>query len=138
MLCNSVSLFHAFLQFGAQQKGMVIKMKRLKIILSIALTLSLFVCSICPCSAFVEVLDNDILSFERAGGSDELQPLMATGCNSYNHYEVTSRWGNGYPKTIQVTTYYNGSVFDTYSVDYDETGDNSLPNFHGCQCPLCT
>lgn len=42
-----------------------------------------------------------------------------------------------FEKTITVTTYYNGSVYDTYTVDYPSSGDDVMKEFHGCNCPMC-
>lgn len=108
------------------------RMKKLKKQLALLLVLCTLVVSISTFAAFaIEQNGSEI------GGNEELKPHMANGCGSYTHYEVVSSWGNGNPRKMNITQYYRGKVVASWTMLYDETGDESLPNFHGCQCPLC-
>ena len=70
------------------------------------------------------------------GTPQELAPVMARAC-SYNHYVVNGYYSNGYVESVTVTTYYNGSIVNTYTVDYPQSGDGSMSSFAGCKCPMC-
>ncbi len=69
--------------------------------------------------------------------TQELVPVMARACGSYIHYSVNGYYGNGYVKSVTVTTYYNGSAIDTYTVNYPQSGADSMSSFAGCKCPMC-
>lgn len=108
------------------------RMKKLKKQLALFLVLCTLVVSISTFAAFaIEQNGSEI------GGNEELKPHMANGCGSYTHYEVVSSWRNGNPREMNITQYYRGEFFASWTMLYDEKGDNSLPDFHGCQCPLC-
>ncbi len=68
--------------------------------------------------------------------TQELVPVKARGC-SYIHYTVNGYHNNGYVKSVTVTTYYNGSAIDSYTVNYPESGDDAMEPFKGCKCPMC-
>ena len=69
--------------------------------------------------------------------TQELVPVKARGC-SYIHYTVNGYHNNGYVKSVTVTTYYNGSEIDSYTVNYPESGDDAMETFKGCKCPMCS
>ena len=85
------------------------------------------------------VVVEDTTAVSIAETTPELMPMMARECSydSYNHYVVNGYYNNGYVKSVTVTTYYNGKVFDEYTIDYASSGSESLPTFHGCPCPMC-
>ena len=68
--------------------------------------------------------------------TQEFMPVLARAC-SYIHYSVNGYYGNGYVKSVTYTTYYNGIAINTETVDYPESGDESMSSFAGCKCPMC-